>query len=104
MLIQINTPDAAGSDAIKAHAQSQVESALKHLNDHVSRVEVHLHDDKHHGSDAHDMRVTMEARINSMDPLAVDANGQDMYAVISDAAGKLGRAVGKKIDKMVSRH
>ena len=49
MQIQINTDhNIKGHEALAAQVRGVVESALSHLSDHITRVEVHLSDESSH--------------------------------------------------------
>ncbi|MEM1107984.1 MAG: HPF/RaiA family ribosome-associated protein [Planctomycetota bacterium] len=102
MIVQVNAGDIQSSQALIDNATQAVESALRHTADRVTRVEVHLRDDNANKSAADDKRVTMEARIAGQDPLAVDHQSDDLYKSISEAAGKLGRAVKTRIEKQLA--
>ena len=99
MQIQINFGDMSNSDAIENHIHDTLHHELRHTGDRVTRVEVHLRDDKQKRSGPDDVRCTMEARIAGEQPLAVDDKGRDMYKVISSTADKLASAVNRKIGK-----
>ena len=103
MLIQVNAGDIESSDALDSHVREQVESALRHVADRVTRVEVHLHDDNSSKSAADDKRCVMEARIGGQSPLAVDQASDDLYKSIGMAADKLGRAVSHKLEKLAAK-
>lgn len=100
MLIQINYGDLAKSDAMDQFVRDKVQSQLGHLTAHLTRVEVHLRDDNSPSKSSHnDKRCLMEARPKGRQPLAVEQDGEDIYQVISEAAGKLSRSVQKLVDK-----
>lgn len=103
MIVQVNAGDIDSSNALRHHAHDAVEAALKHVAAKVTRVEIHLRDDNASKSAANDKRVTMEARLAGQDPLAVDHQSDDLYKSISEAAGKLGRAVTTKLDRLATR-
>lgn len=103
MLIQINAGSVQSSDALNQHVQDHVESALKHVADRVTRVEVHLNDENAHKSGHNDKRCTMEARLAGQHPFAVEVHHEDLYEAITEAANKLGRAVGHKIERLAER-
>lgn len=102
MIVQVNAGDIQSSQALTDNATEAVESALRHVIDKVTRVEIHLRDDNASKSASNDKRVTMEARIAGQQPLAVDHASDDIYVSISEAAGKLGRAVKNKLDKLAA--
>lgn len=99
MIVQVNAGDVESSQALTDHCNDAVDSALRHVASQVTRVEIHLHDDNANKSAADDKRCTMEARIAGEQPLAVDHASDDLYKSITEAAGKLGRAVKSKIEK-----
>ena len=86
MHIQINTDgNIEGHEALATQVSSEVESALKHVSDHITRVEVHLSDensDKKGGND--DMRCVMEAR-----PRVLSINRVNLSAAPSTAWSKV---------------
>jgi len=99
MLIQVNATDLDKTEALTQRAEQAVEKAMAHFNGQVTRVEVHLHG--HDGPDAtHDNRVTMEARLAGLQPLAVNATAHDMYDAIDTCGKKLHNAVEHKLGKL----
>jgi ribosomal subunit interface protein len=98
MHIQIHTNGVQTSDALNERATHSIEAAMKVWRDQVTRVEAHLHDDN--GSKAgRDKRCVLEIRLAGLQPMAVEAVGDDMYKVIDDAAGKAERAVRHKLER-----
>lgn len=100
MQLQINYADIDGSDALSEHVSQAVEKALKPVNDQVTRVEVYLHDDRQKRRGPDDKRCTMEARLAGTQPLAVEAREDDIYKAVDNSAGKLERAVRRKIGRL----
>lgn len=99
MKIQINYGDIEHSDAISSHVNQSVESALDLFVDRVTRVEVHLRDDKKKRRGPDDHRCLMEARLAGEQPLAVEARDRDIYNAVNACAEKLKRAVNRKIER-----
>jgi len=99
MQIQINFGDIETSQALADHVTTSVESALGRFSDRVTRVEIHLRDDKQKRSGPDDHRCLMEARPAGDKPLAVDARGEDIYAAVRETADKLGRAVTRHFER-----
>ena len=98
MHVQINFGDVTASDALVGHVEDRIEHALRHIEDRrLTRVEVHLHDDKSKRNGGNDARCTMEARLAGCEPIAVAHKTDDLYAAVAGAADKLGRAVKHKV-------
>jgi ribosome-associated translation inhibitor RaiA len=101
MLIQVNYANIDKTDAIDDFVHERVNGELVHMADRITRVEVHLHDDSSsHKTTPGDKRVRMEARPAGHQPLTVEGHGDDFQHVISDCAGKLGRALRTIFDRM----
>ncbi len=99
MQIQINYGDIESSDALTEHVETSVHHAVSHFEDQVTRVEVHLRDDKQKRKGPDDKRCLIEARIAGKQPLAVEARAREIYKAVTEAAGKMGRAVGRQVEK-----
>lgn len=100
MQIQINFGDVSVSPALTDHVNSRIEHALRHVEpSRLTRVEVHLHDDKQKRNGPDDTRCTMEARLAGAQPLAVTHKSADLYEAITKAADKLGRAIKHKVER-----
>ena len=94
MQIQINADhNIENSEARDQWARSVVESALGHLADHVTRVEVHFSDENAGNSGAPDKRCVMEARLNGRPPIAVTNHAESLDAAVNGASQKLVRAM-----------
>jgi len=102
MHIQINTDgNIEGHEALATQVSSEVESALKHVSDHITRVEVHLSDensDKKGGND--DMRCMMEARLEGRQPIAVTHHAATVDQAVDGAAGKLTRVIESTLGRL----
>ncbi|MFA6046955.1 MAG: HPF/RaiA family ribosome-associated protein [Phycisphaerales bacterium] len=92
MKIQINYGDVEGSEALATRVNQAVESAISRFEDRITRVEVHLRDDKQGRSGPDDNRCTMEARPAGEEPFVVEARHSDLYQAVSDCSLKLKRA------------
>ena len=94
MQIQINTDHRIeGSEARDQWARSVVESALSHLGERFTRVEVHFSDENAGKGGAPALRCVMEARLNGRAPIAVSNDAGAFEAVLSGALHKLERAL-----------
>ena len=99
MKIQINFGDIDGSEALSAETTRCVESALEPFASRVTRVEVHLRDDKQNRRGPDDHRCMMEVRLAGEQPFAVESAGGDIYEAVRDAGAKLRRAVQRRLEK-----
>ena len=94
MQIQINTDhNIKGHEALVAQVRGVVESALSHLSEHITRVEVHLTDESSHKSTQHDKRCMMEARLEGRQPITVTDEADTVVQAVDGAAGKLARLI-----------
>ena len=101
MQIQINTDhNIKGHEALAAQVRGIVESALSHLSDHITRVEVHLSDESSHKSTQNDKRCMMEARLEGRQPIAVTDEAATLNEAVDGAAGKLARLIDSDLGRM----
>ena len=103
MQFQFNTDaNIQGDDRLAEVAETVVTSALGHLTDRLSRIEVHLVDVNGAKGGADDIHCTIEARPEGMQPQTVthsDANvdadlrgaSKKIRALLDSEFGKLGR-------------
>ncbi len=101
MQIQINTGhNIEGLEALAAQLRSSVESALRGVSEHVTRVEVHLSDENGNKSGQHDKRCMLEARLEGRQPLAVTHEAGTVDQAVEGASGKLARLIESTLGKM----
>ena len=100
--IEISYRDIPKTDAIEAHIREHVGHTLGRFADRVSRVEIHIGDHNSEKSGPNDKRCLIEARPKGLDPVVVEAEGSDLYAVVSDAASKMRRVLDKRFEKLSS--
>jgi len=94
MLILVNTDgNISGREAMADGVKRVVTSALGHLSEHITRVEVHLSDEdgKKHGQD--DVRCMLEARVEGRQPMAVTHHASSLSEAVDGAAELLRRAL-----------
>ena len=82
-----------GGEAIAAQVRTDVEVALSHFSDRISRVEVHLSDENGSKGGGEDMRCMMEARLEGRGPFAVTSHAATMDQAVHHAADKLSRLI-----------
>ncbi len=100
MHIEINANGFDLTDPIAGHVHQRVDHELGRFEDRLTRIEAHLGDHNAHKKSDDDKRCMLEARPRGLDPVSVTAEGADMYDVISDAAGKLRRALDTRFGKL----
>lgn len=94
MQIQVNTDKHIdGSAALSAHVEAVVERTLRHVRDHVTRVEVHLSDENAGKAGAGDKRCLIEARLERQPPVAASQVADNLHQAIDGAADKLKTAL-----------
>jgi ribosome-associated translation inhibitor RaiA len=100
MQIQINTDHhIEGSEARDEWARSVVESALGHLADSVTRVEVHFNLENAGKPGSGDKRCMVEARLNGRPPIAVTNHAEELEAALSGALHKLVHAMERALGR-----
>ena len=103
MRIQINTDNhIAGREALSQQAEASVASALGHLAEHVTRVEVHLSDENGNKTGGRDKRCMMEARLEGHQPIAVTDEAETIAQAIDGAADNLKRALNSTLGRLRS--
>jgi ribosome-associated translation inhibitor RaiA len=104
MNIQINTDNhIAGREALSQRAETTVASALGHLAEHITRVEVHLSDENGEKTGGRDKRCMMEARLEGHQPIAVTDESDSLDEAIAGAADKLKRSLNHALGRLTDR-
>ncbi len=104
MKIQINTDNhIAGREALTRQAEATVASALGHLAEHITRVEVHLSDENGKKTGGRDKRCMMDARLEGHQPIAVTDESDSLYEAIAGAADKLKRSLDHTLSRLRDR-
>jgi ribosome-associated translation inhibitor RaiA len=105
MKTQINTDNhIAGREALSQQAEASVASALCHMAEHVTRVEVHLSDENGTKTGGRDKRCMMEARLEGHQPIAVTDEAETMTQAIDGAADKLKSALDSTLGRLRNRN
>ncbi len=101
MQIQVNTDHTIeGHEALAARIRGIVESALSRMSDHITRVEVHLTDERGPKSGKNDKRCMMEARLEGRKPIAVTDESSTLELAVDGAADKLARLIEHTLGKL----
>jgi len=99
MQLQLNCADIQHSDTLSAHVFNTITKSLRYINISVTRIEVHLRDDKKKRRGLNDKRCLIEVRIAGRQPLVIEARGRDIYDSVDAAAAKLEVIVGRRQEK-----
>src|ERR1700685_834279 len=101
MQIQVNTDHTIeGHEALVAQIRGVVENALSRMSDHITRVEVHLTDERGPKSGKNDKRCMMEARLEGSQPIAVTDEAATVDLAVNGAADKLDRLIKHTLGKL----
>ena len=101
MQFQLNTDaNIQGNDRLAEVAETVVTSALGHLTDRLSRIEVHLADVNGAKSGADDIRCTVEARPEGMQPQTVTHNDATVEAALRGGARKIRSLLDSEFGKL----
>ena len=104
MFIQINTDNQISSDSERdARLEEQIRQRLARFEDRITDVEVHVSDVNGPRGGAADLRCTLEARVNGLQPIAVHDNGSDVDRAIMGDAKKAARALDHQLGKISDR-
>lgn len=104
MQFQLNTDShILGDERLAQIAESAVTSALGHLTDRLSRIEVHLVDVNGAKGGADDIKCTIEARPEGMQPQTVTHSDADVEAALRGAGKKLRALLDNEFGKLDKR-
>lgn len=104
MDIEVNTAEnITRSEAVERHIQDKLTGVDRRFGERLTRVRVFLKDVNAHKGGV-DKVCTMEARPAGYQPIAVEAQDEDVYKAIRDASGKLERAVEHRFGRQTAPH
>ena len=104
MFILIHTDNQIASDNDRDDGlEDQIRQRLARFEGRITHVEVHVSDiNGPRGGDA-DLRASLEARVNGLDPIAVVDNGPDVHRAVVGAAKKAATALDRQLGKLTDR-
>ncbi|MDQ3511983.1 MAG: HPF/RaiA family ribosome-associated protein [Pseudomonadota bacterium] len=103
MKVILNTDNhVQGDEPLADHVDSVVDSVLGRFSKQITRVEVHLSDANGGKAGNDDKHCVMEARLEGLQPIAVENDAENMRAAISGAAHKLKRALDSALGKLAN--
>lgn len=100
MFVQISTDNRTVTDAeANARLEEKVRAKLKRFEARLTDVEVHVTDMNGAKGGDGDKRVTLEARVNGYQPVAVHAEAERVETAVIAAADKAVRALDHALSK-----
>ena len=104
MKIQFNTDkNIEGTEALEKFVSEKISNALKHFDDKITRIEVHLSDQNADKEGADDIQCKMEARIEGMQPVIVVSKSGSKEKAIDATVDKMKARLGSIIGKMKNK-
>lgn len=104
MQFQLNTDaNIQGDDRLAELAEQTVASALGHLTDRLSRIEVHVADVNAAKGGTDDIRCTIEARPEGMQPQSVTHHDATVEAALRGCARKIRSLLDSEFGKLGRR-
>lgn len=104
MQIQVNSKHVNGSVRQQEWVSATVQGELKHFDELLTRVEVHLSDENAHKSGADDKRCQIELRPKGHQALSVTHKAASLEQAVSGAAEKAYNALERLTGKLGSKH
>jgi hypothetical protein len=104
LFIQIHTDNQIPSDNDRdTRLEEQIRQRLARFEERITDLEIHVSDVNGPRGGASDLRCTMEARVNGIQPVAVADNGATIDRAILGAAKKAARALDHQLGKLTDR-
>lgn len=99
MQIQIFAQGLDVPDALRGYVERNLKDVLKHHEERLTRVEVHLKDLNSTRKNGVDKHCLIEARPRGMDPVAAEHDAAEFKDAVHQAALKLERVLQHRIGK-----
>jgi ribosome-associated translation inhibitor RaiA len=100
MIIQFNTDhNLQGSEKVISFLKELIEEQLNRYEDHITRIEVHLSNEKGAKEGASKIRCLLEARVERRQPVAFTNSANNYQQAVAGATEKLISS----LDKMANR-
>jgi predicted component of type VI protein secretion system len=104
LFIQIYADNQVESDAERnLQLEQQVRQRLARFEERITDVEVHVSDVNGSKGGNGDLRCTLEARVNGIDPIAVAEHGTSVDRAVMAAAKTAVRALDHRLGKLDPR-
>ena len=104
MKIQFNTDkNIEGTEELETYVSEKINSALKHFDDKITRIEVHLSDQNADKGGTDDIQCKMEARLEGIQPVMVVSKNASKEKALDEAVGKMKAKLATIIGKMKNK-
>lgn len=104
MEVQINSSnDVEASAETTSWTEKEIRRSLSRFEPRLTRIEVHLSDSDGPKSGSLDKKCLIEARPKGLAPIAVSQDGDDIFAAVAGATGKLTTALDRQFGKLTGR-
>lgn len=105
MQINVNTDNTiAKHQGLDEHVDTVVRAAIARFSEQVTRVDVHLSDENKEKKADGGNYCMLEARLAGVAPVVVHDHAIDLHQAISNASGKLARALDSTIGRLQDKH
>jgi hypothetical protein len=104
LFIQIHSDNQIPSSSDRdSRLEEQVRQRLARFEERITDVEIHVSDVNGPRGGAADLRCTLEARVNGIQPVAVADEGSSVDRAVLGAAKKAVRALDHQLGKLTDR-
>ncbi len=104
MHIEVSTDNSInGSEALTNEITGLVQRDLAYLDEHITRIEVHLSDANAGKSGPDDMHCMLEARLKGQQPVVVKHAAETLERATKGAASKLKSSLESIVGKLTDR-
>jgi ribosome-associated translation inhibitor RaiA len=102
MDIMVNTDNTIKSShqGLDDYVRAEVEDAVGRFGEHIRRVDVHLSNENQEKRADGGNYCMMEARVTGYEPVVVHDHAADLHMAISNAGGKLKRALDSALGRL----
>lgn len=102
MRLEIHAQNVPVTQKLQAHIERKLQFALDRLGSRVTSVSVHV-EDVNGPKGGPDKQCRILAQVKPSGKVVVKETGEDAFQSVSLAAEKIGRAIRKRIDKVIDK-
>ena len=102
-MVHIYPSNMPTSEAIVAWTERRLGAALRRFAGRITRIDVHFADLNGPKEGKADIRCAFEVRVNGRRPVVVEHRAESLYDAIDGASKKVRIAVGRAVDRVITR-